>query len=177
MPQSLQYNILYTVHHSCVNHVKHWENKVWIHYPRGWKWVGTHGNAVPGPGKSAFQRSRALKRVCFSGNACSWAHVNPACQCQQSARPSVDWIGLSSVLRPRQHNIHVGYMGDGGRVWALSTDLHEFKVTSCSHWCPLSFPIHHWHSGSPYPLASSSAKWPTLCRVELVACISRPTAF
>jgi len=28
-----------------------------------------------------------------------------------STVPSLDWIGLSSVLRPRQHSI--GYMGDG----------------------------------------------------------------
>ena len=40
---------------------------------QGLKWAGTHGNAVPRPGNSALQRSRALARACFSGNARSWA--------------------------------------------------------------------------------------------------------
>jgi len=37
----------------------------------------------------------------------------------------VDWIGLSSVLRPRQHSI--GYMGDGelGEVENECTSYHS----------------------------------------------------
>ena len=52
---------------------------------------------------------------------------------QDQGRPRLDWIGLCSVLRPRQHGI--GYMGDGfykskdptNSIKVLNEDLQNTK--------------------------------------------------
>jgi len=49
--------------------------------------------------------------VCFISHNKAWPSSTKLCELHWEAERNEDWIGLCSVLRPRQYSI--GYMGDG----------------------------------------------------------------
>ena len=67
----------------------------------------------------------------------------------------VDWIGLCSVLRPRQHSI--GYMGDGfyrSKDPTNSINVLEKNLQSAYMYVGV---VHATHLGGPLPFMAAAA--------------------